>query len=60
MEDELQNIIFKPVVGIGGIVFVPYTGMPVFAYRGESKGYAKIVCVFKSNAKMKWAYWAQE
>ncbi len=34
-EDELQKIIFKPVVGIESIEFVPYTGMLVFAYRGE-------------------------
>ena len=45
-EDELQKIISKPVVGIEGIAFVPYTGMPVFAYRGQSEVNAKIVHVF--------------
>ena len=36
MEDELQKII-SAVVGIGGIAFVSYTGMPVFSYRGRLK-----------------------
>ena len=43
-EDELQKIISKPVTGIEGISFVPYTDMPVYAYRGESIEKATIHC----------------
>ena len=54
-EGQLQKIISKPVVGIGGITFVPYTRIPVFAYREQSKVDAKIVHAFKSDAKLKLA-----
>ena len=36
-EDELQKIISKPVTGIEGISFVPYTDMPVHCKRVVSK-----------------------
>ena len=55
-EDELQKIISKPVVGIRDIAFVPYTGMPVFAYRVEIEVKAEIVHVFKHDSKLKWAH----
>ena len=48
-------MISKPVGGIGCITIVPYTGWPVLAYSGLSKVNAKIVHVFKSDAKLKWA-----
>ena len=54
-EDELQKIISKPVVGIGGIAFVPHTEMLVFVYKGEIEVKAEIVHVFKHDAKLKWA-----
>ena len=53
-EDELQKIISKPVTGIEGISFVPYTDMPVYAYRVESIEKAKIVDVFKHGAQLLW------
>jgi hypothetical protein len=36
-EDELQKIISRPVFGIEGISCSPYTGMPVYAYRGGNE-----------------------
>jgi hypothetical protein len=53
-EDQLKTIIFKPVVGIEGISFVPYTDMKVYAYRGENEEKAKIVDVFKNGAQVMW------
>ena len=41
--DELQKIVTKPVVGMKGISFVPYTGMSVFSFRGNDEVKAKIV-----------------
>ena len=54
-EDQLLKVICRPVVGIGGIMFVPYNGMPVFAYRGEIEEKAVITNAFKNDAKLKWA-----
>lgn len=53
-EDQLQNINSKPVIGIGGITFVPYNSMAVFAYRGENEEKAEITHVFTNDAKLKW------
>ena len=36
-------------------MFVPYNGMPVFAYRGEIEVKAEITNAFKNDAKLKWA-----
>jgi hypothetical protein len=46
-EDEPQKIVSKPVDDIGGITFIPYTGMAVFAYIGDTEEKAKRVHVFK-------------
>jgi hypothetical protein len=51
---ELQKIITKPVVGMKGISFVPYTDMSVFAFRGNNEVKAEIVQVYQKNAKLKW------
>ena len=53
--DELQKIVTKLVVGMKGILFVPYTGMSVFAFRGDNEVKAEIVQVYQKNAKLKWA-----
>ena len=37
MEDELEKIISKLVVGIGGNAFVPYTEMPALHIEGRVK-----------------------
>ena len=52
--DELQTIVTKPVVGMKGISFVPYTGMSVFAFRGDNEVKVEIVQVYQKNAKLKW------
>ncbi len=48
--DELQKIVTKSVVGMKGISFVPYTGMSVFAFRGDDEVMAEIVQVYQKNA----------
>ena len=52
-EDEMQKIVSNHIVGMRGIKFVPYSGMPVFAYRGNNEEKAEIVHVFKNDAKLK-------